>query len=351
VTTTGDRVIVEEGELVEARSLAELRATLAKARAEGDWDAYWQALLEVAALGTREAEALLVAVMGDPTLHLKGAKIGRSFYLWLRESRVPGILEAARARAEIETREQPDARWRGSGWLSLVALHGGPAELAWIEALGTGRNWEMEVDRALAEGARNPIAAQRLAQRIEDPNHFLWSRHLDAFALENPAAAFTAALQALPGTRTKQREELLRLLGAVTTRETLPTVRSLLGSIEGEQNRLEAVAVADRISRRGLPVEGLEEIVDLPRRVLLHDAAGDLPPESQADVARLRSALNIVRSNPVTWDERTLALIKEVAERVDGELGKFAQRASVTLERGLAERVSGWSPKRDPGER
>ena len=342
-----DRAGRSRRSIVETRSLAVLRKALATTRANGTWVAYWNALMEVAATGTEESERLLVEIMGDPTLHLPGApETGRAFYRWLKESRVPGILAAARTRAAIDLRERPEARSRGSGWLSLVAARGGPADVAWIESHGTGRDWALEVDRALAEGSSSLAAAQRLTDRLKNPDHFLWGKHLDAFARENPEAAYDAAMEALPGPRTSQREELLKLVGSTTTQESLADVRALLDSLETDKQRLDAVAVVERIHRRGLPVNEFDAIIDIPRRIVREFDSGDLPPQTKAEEARLRSALNVVRSNPVTWDAPTLAAIKRVAERVDGELAKFAERASATLEKGLAEKSAAWSPER-----
>ena len=162
------RSIVFDGEAIQPAPVEELRAALAEARAASDWNAYYRALLQLGVSGTPEAEALLVEIMGDGTLRLHGTWTGKQFYSWLKDSDVPGIGEAARRRAEIEVRENVGSRWEGIGFLSLVALHADAAELDWLETLGVDKNRAMEVDRALAQGARNPLAAERLLRRWTD---------------------------------------------------------------------------------------------------------------------------------------------------------------------------------------
>ncbi|UCE87479.1 MAG: hypothetical protein JSU66_07135, partial [Deltaproteobacteria bacterium] len=249
-------------------------------------------------------------------------------------------------RAEIEIAKHPDSRWRGAGWLSLLALHGGAAELDWIEAQGEGRDWAMEVDRALAEGARNPAAADRLVARIADPHHFLWSPYLDAFARENPRRAFDAAAQGLQGPRTRQRDELWRMLGDATTEATLPETLALIDGLRGEGARLEALSAVERIARRGLPTAGFEPIIDLPRTILAEYAARGVEPDSRADATRLREALNTLRGNPVAWNADTLALVKGLADRVDSDLARFVQKTAEKMEAGLQAEDSGWQPER-----
>ena len=112
--------------------------------------------------GTTIALRDWVAEMGDVTVAIPGTHAGVAYYRRLKDAEVDGVLEAARRRAEHDMRERPNSRWRGLGWLSLVARFGGEAELVWIEALGAGDAWrERAVDRALAEGSRNPLAALR----------------------------------------------------------------------------------------------------------------------------------------------------------------------------------------------
>lgn len=328
------------------RSLPEIRRALADARAAADWTSYFAALNELGAMRMPEAEALLVEVMGDATLRFEGPWTGKSFLQWLAESETPGLLEAARRRAEIDVAENPDSRWRGVGWLSLIALRGGAAEIAWIESLGGGdRNREMEVDSALAEGARNPLAAARLAARMKEPGHVLASPYIEAFARENPRAALEAAVEALPMTPDRRTGELLRLIAEATTKETLDRARAALLA-QKDPTGLEALRTVERMRQRGLDVSGFAPIVDEPRLVLERSASRPLD-RGEAEV--VRGALRAIGENPVTWSEATLAAVRAFTGNPDAGIADAARGAAAMIERKGALKSDGWDPERRSG--
>jgi hypothetical protein len=328
VTTTGDIVIIPAGEVVGGgeRTLPEIEAALAAARAAADWGQYFRALAELGAMGTPEAHAVLVRLMGDESLRFEGPWTGQHFFRWLRGSDAEGLLEAARRRAEIDIADNPDSRWRGVGWLSLVALRGGPAEIEWLLSLGGGdQNREMEVDRALAEGASNPLAAARLASRLKDPWHSPWSPYLSSFAEANPPAALAAALDAMPEGRSRNRGELLRLVGEAATAETLDRARTALLGLTEPRVRLEAVRAVERMRERGLDVSGFQPLLDEPRLLLERSAAA---PLKEAEKEAVRRALGVIEGSEATWSEATRA----AAARMEGGGGG-----------------GGWRPERDSG--
>lgn len=346
VTTTGNLVIIPDGEVVGSgtRTLPEIRRALADARAASDWSAYFQALNEVGPMGTPEAAALLVEVMGDESVRFEGPWTGRSFLRWLSGSDVPGLLEAARRRAEIDIAENPDSRWRGAGWLSLVALRGGVAEIAWIESLGRGdRNAEMEADRALADGAKNPLAAARLAARMKEPGRFLLSNYLESFARENPRAALDAAIEALPATPDRRTGELVRLIGEATTAETIDRARAALLGQADPGARLEALRAVERMRQRGLDVSAFAQLVDEPRLLLERSASR---PLAGAEKGLVRSALDAIATNPVTWSDATLAAVRPFMSHPDADIAAKAREAAANAEKGAA---SGWHPERRSG--
>jgi hypothetical protein len=347
VTTTGDLVIIPDGEVVGggSRTLPEVRRALADARAASDWPTYFQALSELGAMRTPESEALLVEAMGDESLRFEGTWTGQSFLRWLAGSDAPGLAAAARRRAEIDIADNAESRWRGVGWLSLVAMHGGAAEIAWIESLGGGdRNAEMEVDRALADGSKNPLAAARLAARMKETSHFLWSNYLEAFARENPRAALDAAIEALPATPDRRTGELVRLIGEATTAETVERARAALLGQADPAARLEALRAVERMRQRGLDVSGFTQLVDEPRLLLERSASR---PLAGAEKGLVRRALDAVAENPVTWNDATLAAVRPFLDHPDADIAGKAREAAANIERG--EGGDGWRPDRRPG--
>lgn len=345
VTTMGDIVIIPSGVLIGGgkRTLAEIEAALAEARAAADWGRYFQALAELGAMGTPEARAALVGVMGDESLRFEGPWTGQHFLGWLGGSDVPGLLAAARRRAEIDIADNPDSRWRGVGWLALVAMRGGPAEIEWLLSLGGERNREMEVDRALAEGASNPLAAARLAARIREPRHFLWSPYLSSFAAANPLAALGAALDALPEAREHNREHLLRLAGEAATAETLERARTALLALTDPGMRLEAVRAVERMRERGLDVLGFGPLVDEPRLLLERSVAAPLKGPEKVAVQR---ALHVVGGCEVTWSDATRAAVRLFVDHPDESIAEAAREAAARMEGGSG---GGWRPERDSG--
>lgn len=346
ITTTDDLVIIPDGEVVGGgnRTLPEIRRALADARAASNWPLYLEALHELGATGTPESQAVLVEVMGDETVRFEGPWTGQWFLRWLAGSDVPLLLEAARRRAEIDVADNPDSRWRGVGWLSLVAMRGGAADIAWIESLGRGdRNAEMEVDRALADGSRNPLAAARLAARMKEPGHFLVSSYLEAFARENPRAALDAAIEALPAAPDRRTGELVRLIGEAATPETVERARAALLGQAHPSARFEALRAVERMRERGLDVSGFAPLVDEPRLLLERSASR---PLSGSDKGFVRSALDAIAGNAVTWNEATLQAVRAFTSHPDNDIAAKAREAAASIERGPD---AGWRPERRSG--
>ena len=344
VTTTDDLVIIPDGELVggPTRTLAEVRRALADARAAADWSAFFRALHELGAMNTPESQALLIEVMGDESLRFEGPWTGQSFLKWLSACDAPGLLDAVRRRAEIDIAENAGSRWRGVGWLSLVAMRGGAAEIAWIESLGGGdRNAEMEVDRALAEAAANPLAAARLAARMKEAGHFLWSPYLDSFARANPQAALDAAIEALPAKPDRRTEDLLRLIGEATTPETVERARTALLRIEDPAARFDTLRAVERMRRRGLDVSGFARLADEPRLLLERSASR---PLSDAERALVQRALQSISFSRVTWNDATLAAVRPFLSHPDAAIAAGAREAMADIADGASG--DGWRPER-----
>ena len=335
-TVTMDGRIFLGGKLLEPKPVEELRQTLAWARQNRDWDNYRKAILELGVTGTPEAQALLVEIMGDETLFMPGPWLGQDFYKVLRESEVDGILQAARARAEIDLKEKADSRWRGRGWLSLVALHGGEAELDWIASLGTSGNRTQEVHKAFAEGARNPLTAARLAASIEAGKISFSPGYLDTFARENPEAAFRAAANGLRTHPAGPRDELLGLLGSATRDSTIGDAANLLLASEEIGDRIDAIEAVERMRRAGLDVSRFQPLLDDLRAVLERAARGELDPSEKL----VSHAISTAENCQCAWDEPTLAALRALAS-VPNER---ARKALAKIEKKATE--GGWLPER-----
>jgi hypothetical protein len=339
VGVEGKMVFVPDGELVVAgtRTLAELRETLARARAARDWAEYWRTLVCLGGLGTPEAHALLVEVMGDTTLRLGGRSPGRSFYGWLKDANVPGLVEAARRRAEIELKESPpDERLSGAGWLSLVALHGGEAAIAWVESAADGGRR----DRALAEAARNPLAAARLGARIRGSDHALDSGGFDAFARENPGAAFDVAVDAI-GTA-PYVGEFGRLFGKLTTRENFGRARDAILALDPAR-RIDAIPAIEWIREAGIDVSSLSPVTDEPRLVLERTAP---VPLSEAETERVVRALVAVRAWRVTWSDAALSAVRALENHPTSRVAEEARDATRQILDRMPRQDDAWDPER-----
>jgi hypothetical protein len=349
VVSLDNIVIIDDGEVLACgpRPLAEVRQALADARAAADWAAYYAALTEAGTAGTREAEELLVEVMGDETLSLEGYRTGKSFRRWLADSDVKGIVEAARLRARIDIDDEPDdSCWRGVGWLALVALRGSEADLDWLEAHGRGdTNTEMDVDRALAEGARNPLAAARLLRRMREPGRFRWSRRIEALESSSPEAALAAALGALP--EVEDQKELLRFVGEATTPFTIEATRAALLSLRDGTARGTALRAVGRLRDRGLDVSGFEDLVDEPRLLLERVASRPLDGDEAGEV---REAIDVIRDNPVTWCDAATAALRAYAGHEDPGIAKAADEALLRITKSSG-RGREWVPERGPAPR
>lgn len=339
-------VIIDGGEVIGCapRTLTEIRRALADARAAEDWAAYYAALSELGTAGTREAEQVLVEVMGDESLRLEGYRTGKSFCGWLAESDVPGIVDAARRRAAIDIEDEPDdSRWRGIGWLALVALRGGEADLSWLESLGRGqRNTEMDVDRALAEGSANPLAVERLARRMRDPGGFRWSERFHSFAAEHPQAVLDAALEALPAVA--EADDLLRMIAEATTPDTVDRTRAALLGLRLPDARLAALKAVGRMRDRGIDVSGFADLVDEPRLLLERSMSR---PLDRGEAREVRNAIRAIGENPVTWGEAATGALRGFLEHEDTDVADAAKKALGRIGTG-PEKGRAWKPERRP---
>jgi len=339
-TVTGDLTIRRtngalhyalRGRVLHPRPLAEIDAAMTKAREEKNWPEFYAGILELVLHDSAEADGRLVAVMGDETLRLPGPWIGKRFFEGLEDSTLGTVGQAARNRAEVEIEEKSGSRWAGVGFLSLVARHGTEADLDWLETLGASRN-RKEVDRALAEGAANPAAAERMRRRLlarED----LRSSHLREFAKANPGVAFDTAAELLD--RGRSGKEVFELLGRATRRDTLGRARSLLDRLDSTGERLAALKAVERMHRNDVDTSGFERLVAAPQEIIGRALAGH--PDEDLD-----DAVRAIQYNRIAWTEGNIAALRSLAQ---GDGHDRAVKALAKIEKTLARR-DGWDPER-----
>jgi hypothetical protein len=332
----GKRNYTIDGEPVAARPIEQIDAAMARARAEKNWPEYLRGILELILLDTPDAHARLVAILRDESLSLRGPWIGQRFYEGLKASQVEGIAEAARARARIEMEQKKDNQRAGLGFLALVALHGGDSDHAWIESL-TGTNAGIaKADRAFAEGARNPAAAERMRRRYMDKG-VLHSGEWIMFARENPAVAFDTARDLVR--RDPTLIENYRLLGYSTTAETLEQARTLLNHLPNDDARMLAIRAVQQMSLRKLDTSGFDDIIATPR-VVIEEILSERRTPVQAAVA-----IDAIKYCTVAQTEENLAALRALAEKGKPTSASHAKSALKTIAF-YKNQTGGWEPDR-----
>ncbi len=320
-------------EPVVPRPMAEIDAALATARADKNWNDFYRALLELVVAASPEADRRLVSLMGDESLALYGPWIGKKFYDALHDSPVEGIGAAARKRAQMELKDKAGSRWQGVGFMSLVAQYGSDEDHAWLESLATSRNRSQEVDRAFAEGARSPAAAQRMRKRILDAD-LRAARHWDTFAKLAPDVAFEAARELI--VRQPDNESAYRLLGEAATEESLPEVHNLLLGLTDDTARILSIRAIDQMKRRNLDVGGYETILEVPRRVLEESLAG-------RETKLLSPAMAAISTYSILWDEATVSALQTLADRGNARAAAQLKKLNKRRSRASAQK---WEPDR-----
>jgi len=325
--------------VVDAGAVSAVIDRLDTARGQRDWNEFRSLLTLLGKAETPEAQKKLVALMGDPDLGFFRARMGRQFFDWLSDSKVPGIVDAARARLEKETRENPGSRAALQGWLALVAQHGSASDLDWIEAQNKGRSGEKTVIEAYVVAAQRPEIAQRVATLFRNRNQRWYGSHLAALAQSNPELARELFEEGLKNPRTNETRDLARAYGDVVTAGNLEQARTFLLSLP-IQERLEAVYAVERMRRKDLDVSGLETITLAPV-VALEDLARQPKPSSRA----LFKARYSIQHNQVTWSERAAKALEEAARTAPKTHASSMRAVARQIRAGIGSADSEWVAK------
>lgn len=325
--------------LVDAAAVDAVIDRLDSARDRRDWNEFRSLLTLLGKADTPEAQTKLVALMGDPNLGFHQSRLGRQFFEWLEESKVPGIVDAARARLEKEAKENPGSRAAQQGWLALVAQHGSVADLDWIETFKKGRSGERTVIEAYVAAAQRPEVAQRVADLFRNRTRRWYGSHMAALAQSNPELARELFEAGLRKPRTNETRDLARAYGDVVTSGSLEQARSFLLSLpEGE--RLEAVYAVERMSRKDLDVSGLEAITLAPV-VALEGLARQSKPSARA----LYKARYSIQHNRVTWSERAAKALEEAARNAPKTHAAAMRAVAQQIRAGIGSADSEWIAK------
>jgi hypothetical protein len=302
-----DKFAMSEEWLVDADAVAAVMDRLDSARDRRDWTEFRALLTLLGRADKPEAQTKLVALMADPTLGFHRSRMGRQFFEWLRDSKVPGIVDAARARLEKETRENPGSRSAQQGWLALVAQHGNAADLDWIESFRKGRSGERTVIEAFVSAAQRPDVALRVADMFRNRKGRWYGSHLSALARSNPELARELFEAGLQKPRTNEARDLARAYGDVVDPGNLERARTFLLSLPPDE-RMQAVYAVERMHSRDLDISGLEAITVAPVEAL-ENLARQPKPSAKA----LFKARYSIQHNRITWTERAAKALEEAA--------------------------------------
>ncbi len=327
-----------DGKVLTARPLATIDSALTAARAEKNWPEFFAGILELILHDSAEADRRLVALMADESLRLSGNSSGERFWEGLKDSSADGIAASARARTRLELEDKAASRWRGRGFLSLIARYGTPDDIAWLETLADDPRRAMEVDRALALGSRNEAAAARLQQRLLKGRTLMspWA----LFARENPDKAFETAEMLLA--REGREAQAYDMLGAATRPHNAQRACALFLEIQDDRSRLRAMRSVQSMYSNEVDITGLEPLMETPRAVIEAVLAGD------GDADLLDLAIGVVKENEVAQTDGNLAALRALAQQATGKHAKYGARAAKALAKIEKKRAgaSGWEPER-----
>jgi hypothetical protein len=302
-----DEWSISEKWLVDAGAVSAVIDRLDSARDQRDWNEFRALLGLLGKADTPEAHKKLVALMGDPDLGFHRSRLGRQFFEWLQHADVPGIVDAARARLEKETSDNPGSRAAQHGWLALVAQHGGTADLDWIESFKTGRRGERTVIEAFVAAADRPEVASRVAELFRNRSRRWYGSHLASLARTNPELARDLFEAGLQKPRTNEARDLARAYGDVVDANNVERARSFLLSLPDDE-RVQAVYAVERMRRRDLDVSGMEAITNAPIEAL--ERLARQPKPSTSALFRARYA---IQHNRITWTDRAAKALEEAA--------------------------------------
>jgi len=325
--------------MVDAGAVNAVIDRLDTARGRRDWNEFRALLTLLGKADTPEAQKKLVALMGDPDLGFHRARMGGQFFDWLSDSKIPGIVDAARARLEKETRDNPGSRAAQQGWLALVAQHGTAADLDWIETFKKGRSGERTVVEAYVAAAQRPEVAQRVADLFRNRTRRWYGSHMAALAQSNPELARELFEEGLRKPRTNEARDLARAYGDVVTSGNLEQARSFLLSLP-DAERLEAVYAVERMSRKDLDVSGFEAITLAPV-VTLEGLARQSKPNARA----LYKARYSIQHNRITWSERAAKALEEAARNAPKTHAASMRAVAQQIRAGIGSADSEWIAK------
>jgi hypothetical protein len=278
------------------RASTELVADVDAARAAGDWQAFTKALGMLGAAGDAAAQRKLVEIMGDGSIDLTEFP-GVRFHKWLKDSTIPGIAAAARARYEANVAAGETSWVAAAGWVDLVAEHGTREDLEWVVALIEKRLHQQSdmACRALL-GARNPAVVEFVQGLWKSTGRIPLG--FEEFATNHTAAAFGIVDAELAQGRTD--EHVVRAYALCVREGTLGVAKARLLDLREPGARLAAVYAVERMSKLGLDVSGLEPILAAPVEIL-----------TRGDGSLVSTALYAIEYNErVMWTQPVLDALR-----------------------------------------
>jgi hypothetical protein len=305
----------------------ELLRKLDAARAARDGEAFRALLHQLGESGTPEAQARLVALMGDPSLGFPGDPLGTEFLGWLAKSSVPGIAAAARTRIDREVALNPDSPAAVRGWLALVAQHGSLADLDWVAAQG-----EREALEAFVHAGARPEVAARVEALFRVRKRAWFPGLMRRFATVNPAAGTRLLEEALAAPRSGEERDLARVYGDLVPPGDVARARSVL---LGLGKPIAAVYALDRMHARGIDISSMESLLLAPVEAL--ERAVETP--GSIDLYEARFA---IERNRIVWSERAARALEAAAAVAPASERASLAAAARRVRAGLGEVEGEW---------
>jgi hypothetical protein len=297
-----ERLTVEEGRVLVERAREALRT--------GDTALFDAAVRGLARAEGDDVDRFLLDLMSDTSVSMPHA-LGRYFFEGLRDSRLPGIAKAARARFDAEMALGRGHWWGADGWLHLVAAQGDAGDVEWVRALATGAGRGSGQVRDKAREALARASSDAAVTAFEGLPDDARERHLDDWIEANPERGVAFLERELDGAGSSRLDQgtLWVFYARHAPEGRLPDLERRLLAAEGIAAKASALHATEALTRRGYDVSSLRPIAAHLLEWLRANA--DNPsPQVQEEKSRV---LNAFERNRTFWTRETLDVLERAA--------------------------------------
>lgn len=297
-----------------------LLVRLDEARATGDRPLFFALLRALARSGSERAQRRFIDLIADDSLP---DLPGWCFLEALKDSRLPGIAQAALRRVEMNFAGGDTSGTAASGWFDLILLHGDKAHFDWVLSQGQSQAVGLQALEALVR-CPSPSAVQCVVEMVRAGT--LDYTFLGDFAECQPKVAFDLIQELITageGDRVAANPiYIARVYGRCAPAGRLVEARRTLLGFSEPAMRIAAVYAVQAFATRGFDVSDLEPVVLVPAEVLERRGSDGADIEAEVAVAALVTmARYAIVNNPVAWSNRAASALesagfKEEASRV-----------------------------------